>query len=149
MIYLGADHKGFHLKEEIKMWLRQWGLEFEDLGNSEFDEEDDYPIFASEVAKKVSDNEDSCVGIVACGSGVGVDIVANKYPLIRCGLGFGAQQIKSAREDDDINMLALPASFLSYKKAKKITEIFLKVEYEPTQNHDRRIRQILDIEKNK
>ncbi|MCD6225936.1 RpiB/LacA/LacB family sugar-phosphate isomerase [bacterium] len=142
MIYLGADHRGFYLKEKIKTWLREWGLPFEDLGNTRWEEKDDYPDFAAAVAEKVSQHEKEAVGIVICGSGVGVDIVANRFPLIRCGLGFSAQQIKAARRDDDINMLALPADFLSYKRAKKIVAVFLKEEFDGAPHHLRRLKKI-------
>jgi len=142
MIYLGADHRGFHLKEKIKLWLQQWGFPFEDLGNHRLDLKDDYPDFAAQVARKVSQHEQEAVGVVICGSGVGVDIVANKFAKIRCGLGFSAQQIKSARQDDDINMLALPADFLSHKKAKKILKMFLKTEFDDQKDHRRRIKKI-------
>ncbi len=147
MVYLGADHRGFHLKERVAHWLRVWNFPFEDLGNKQLDEEDDYPDWASKVAKKVSEHEGEAVGIVVCGSGVGVDIVANKYPGIRCGLGLGAAQIKAARADDDINILALPADFLSIKKAKKIVEAFAQTEFEKEERKVRRINKILEIEK--
>ncbi len=145
MIYLAADHRGYHLKEKIKYWLSQWQFPFEDLGNRKFDPNDDYPDFAAAVAKKVCLHKQEAVGIVICGSGVGVDIVANKFPKIRCGLGFSAQQIKLAREDDDINVLALPANFLSDKKAKKIVEMFLKIEFEKKEKNLRRIKKIENV----
>ncbi len=147
MIYLAADHHGFHLKEEIRLWLQQWGFPFEDLGNQELNEDDDYPDFAIKAAEKVSQHEAEAVGIVVCGSGVGVDVVCNKFSQIRCGLGFSAQQIKTAREDDDINILALPADFLSHKKAKKIVEMFLKTEFGQQERHLKRIEKINELEK--
>jgi len=147
MVFLGADHRGFHLKKEISFWLKQWGLECEDLGNSKLDESDDYPDFAARVARKVSAHEQESVGIVICGSGVGAAIVANKHRHIRCGLGFSPQQVKLAREDDDINTLSLPADFLSYKKAKKIVEMFLKTEFLESEKHKRRIDKIAEIER--
>jgi len=145
MIYLSADHRGYYLKEKIKLWLKQWDLPFEDLGNNKLDPEDDYPDFAAKVAEKVSRYKEA-VGIVICGSGVGVDIVANKFPKIRCGLGFSSQQIKLARKDDDINILSLPADFLSYKKAQKIVKVFLNTEFNQGKNYTRRIEKINKIE---
>jgi RpiB/LacA/LacB family sugar-phosphate isomerase len=146
MIYLGADHRGYHLKEKIKAWFQQWNLPFEDLGNQELDLKDDYPDFAARVAKKVVQYEREAVGIVICGSGVGVDVVANKFSKIRCGLGFSSQQIRKAVQDDDINILALPADFLSDKKAKKIVEIFLKTEFGQEKDQKRRLKKIKKIE---
>src|SRR3990167_2156290 len=104
-IYLGADHRGFQLKEELKQFL-ETNYDVEDCGAFEKIESDDYTDFAIKVAEKVSSNEGSR-GIVICGSGVGVDITANKFPKIRCGLGINREQIKAARNDDDVNVLAL------------------------------------------
>jgi len=147
MIYLGADHRGFLLKEKISLWIQQWGFPFEDLGVDDLDTEDDYPDIASLVAKKVSDHEDRSVGILVCGSGVGVDIVANKFSKIRSALGFSAQQVKSARQEDDVNILCLPADFLSDKKAQKIIGMFLKEEFLEESKYKRRIEKILSLEK--
>lgn len=147
MIYLGADHRGFYLKEKIKKWLREWNLPFEDLGNHSYQRDDDYPQFAAAVARRVSQHEQEAVGIVICGSGVGVDIVANRFPLIRCGLGFSAAQIRAARRDDDINILALPADFLSEKRAKKIVMTFLQEEFDKDPAHQRRIEEIEKVVK--
>lgn len=146
MIYLGADHRGFILKEKIVLWVQQWGFPFEDLGAVSFDEEDDYPDVAVLVAQKVSLHEKESVGILVCGSGVGVSVVANKFPLIRAVLGFSSQQVKFAREEDDVNLLSLPADFLSDKKAQKIIGMFLKTEFLKEEKYTRRIKKILDIE---
>jgi RpiB/LacA/LacB family sugar-phosphate isomerase len=147
MIYLGADHRGFLLKEKISFWIQQWGFPFEDLGAESLNEKDDYPDIASRVALKVSKNESESVGILVCGSGVGVDIVANKFPKVRSVLGFSAQQVKSARQEDDVNTLCLPADFLSDKKAQKIITMFLKEEFLGEEKYKRRIEKIIFIEK--
>jgi ribose 5-phosphate isomerase B len=139
MIYLGADHRGFQLKEKIKNWLAEGNYEFEDLGNDRFDPEDDYPDFAKKVAKKLGRSDK---GIVICGSGVGVDIVANRFPELRCGLGFLPEQIKKAREDDDINCLALAADFLEEKVAKEIIKTFLETPFSSQENKIRRLKKI-------
>ncbi|MFH1602106.1 MAG: RpiB/LacA/LacB family sugar-phosphate isomerase [Candidatus Shapirobacteria bacterium] len=148
MIYLAADHNGWHLKKKITHWLRAWHFPFEDLGNDVLDEKDDFSDFACLVAKRVSEHEREAVGIVICESGIGADIVANKFPKIRCGLGFSEAQIKAARNDDDLNMLALPAKYLSEKKAKKIVKAFLGTEFEGAPRQKRRIKKILEIENN-
>ena len=128
------------------LWVQQWGFPFEDLGAVSFDEEDDYPDVAVLVAQKVSLHEKESVGILVCGSGVGVSVVANKFPLIRAVLGFSSQQVKFAREEDDVNLLSLPADFLSDKKAQKIIGMFLKTEFLKEEKYTRRIKKILDIE---
>ena len=83
IIYLGADHKGFKLKEYLKNSLKEKGYEIVDLGNDSYDENDDYPDFASAVAQRVSVDYEQSRGILSCGSGVGVDVVANKFKNVR------------------------------------------------------------------
>lgn len=140
MIYLGADHRGYELKEKIKAWLKNWGYQFEDLGNDRLDPEDDFPDFALKVAKKLKKKGD--FGIMACGSGVGMDIVANRFPGVLCGLGCSQQQIRIAKRDDNINCLSLPADFLSEEEAKGIINIFLETQFSGGEKYLRRIEKI-------
>ena len=144
MIYLGADHRGYNLKEKVKQWLTEWNLEFVDLGNDRLDLEDDYPTFAAAVAKEISNikSQISNFGILICGSGVGVDIVANRHSGVRCGLGFSVEQIKKAREDDDINCLAIAADFTDEETAKNIVKTFLETEFSGEERKRRRIDKI-------
>jgi len=143
MVYLGADHRGFELKEKIKGWLRNWGYQFEDLGNNRLDLEDDFPDFALKVAEKLKKKGD--FGIMACGSGVGMDIVANRFPGVLCGLGCSQQQIRIAKRDDNINCLSLPADFLSEEEAKGIINIFLETQFSGGEKYLRRLEKIEKI----
>ena len=86
MIYIGADHRGYKLKEALKDYLKELNLEYEDLGALQIIFDDDYPDYAILVAKKVSENPRENRGILICGSGVGVDIVANKFKGVRSAL---------------------------------------------------------------
>jgi len=142
MIYLASDHRGFELKEKVKKWLRGWQREFEDLGNNKLDLEDDYPDFAIKVAKKISKGKKGDMGIVICGSGIGMDIVANRFAGVRCGLGFSPQQIRIAKRDDDLNCLSLAADFVSEEEAKRIVEMFLETQFTGTEKYLRRINKI-------
>lgn len=142
-IYLGADHRGFALKEKIKSLL-QTNYSVEDCGAFEKIENDDYIDYAKAVAEKVAANGDSR-GIVICGSGVGVDITANKFANIRCGLGLNPDQTKAARNDDDINILALASDFTLFDQAREIVEVFLTTSFTPSENHKRRIEKISQI----
>jgi ribose 5-phosphate isomerase B len=151
IIYLGADHRGFNLKEKIKTWLKEWGYEFEDLGNTQLDPEDDYPDFAAAVVEKVArvairPEVDKTLGILICGSGVGMDVVANKIKGIRCGLGFEVEQIRAARREDDINCLALAADYLSDAQAKEFVKTFLETEFLGEEKYRRRIEKIAKYE---
>lgn len=149
VIYIGADHKGFNLKEELKPFLQNQLYEIEDV-TPELKEGDDYPDVASAVAKKVRYNLDNSRGIVICGSGAGVDIVANKFDKIRSVLGFSPDQVFDARNDDNVNVLSLPASFVDVETAKKIVEVFLQTKFADHEDRfKRRIIKILEIERNR
>lgn len=141
-VFIGADHKGFELKNKLRGWLNEQNYETEDLGAQNYDPGDDYPLIAEKVAKHVS--AISGRGIVICGSGVGVDIVANKIDNIRAGYGASPEQIKSSREDDDINILAISSEFTDIEKAKELTRVFLETEFS---NEERKIRRIEEIGK--
>ena len=99
IIYIGADHRGFKLKETLKQFLQREGYTVNDMGNTEYLEGDDYPDFAKLVAQKVSANPADSRGIVICASGVGVDIVANKFPNVRSALGFNPDFITHLADD--------------------------------------------------
>ena len=144
-IYLGADHRGFEMKERLKKWLEERGYQVEDKGAYALEPQDDYVDFAAQVAEDVSSNSSSR-GIVLCGSGVGVDITSNKYKGVRCGLGFSKEQIQAARKDDDINILALPVDFLEEQTLYTITEQFLSTPFSNEERHLRRIAKIATLE---
>lgn len=149
IIYIGADHQGFALKEELKPFLANQLYEIEDV-TPEFKDGDDYPDVAANVAKKVRYNLDNSRGIIICSGGAGVDIVANKFDKIRCALGFSPDQVFDARNDDNVNVLALPSSFIDSESAKKIVEIFLQTKFaDHEERFRRRITKILDIERNR
>ena len=140
MIYLGADHRGFELKAKINIWLQNRRFEFEDLGAYEYNHDDDYVDVAIAVAQKVA--EKNTRGIVICGSGVGVDIAANKVKGVRCGLGFLEDQVHAARKDDNINILAIAADNISEQLAHKLVEKFLETEFVESERYLRRVEKI-------
>ena len=138
MIYLGADHRGYNLKEEVKKFLTERGYIFEDMGNSKHDPNDDYSDFAKLVAEKVSKNPKSDKGILICGSGVGVDITANKFHMVRSALADDIQTAKQSREHDDTNVLSLPADEVDFELAKKIIDIWLATPFSNGEKYKRR-----------
>lgn len=146
-IYIGADHRGFELKNQIKNWMKDSGHHVEDLGAHEHTLRDDYTDYANLVAKKVAEEQGNR-GIVICGSGVGVDITSNKIKGIRSALGFNIEQIKAARNDDNVNILSLASDFTLFEDAKILIETFLSTAYDPTDNHARRIEKIKNLENN-
>lgn len=144
-VYIGADHRGFRLKEELKSWFAK-EYEVIDVGAFTLDPQDDYVSYAEKVAEEVVVDMQNSRGIIICGSGVGVDVAANKIEGIRCGLGFSQDEIRAARNDDDINVLALPANFVDSDFAKKIVKIFLETPFGKTERFERRINEISEIE---
>ncbi|MEK9147696.1 MAG: RpiB/LacA/LacB family sugar-phosphate isomerase [Patescibacteria group bacterium] len=143
MIYLGSDHRGFKLKEELEAYLKSHDITYKDLCACEYDKEDSYVEFAKNVAKAVLQDKGS-KGIVVCGSGIGVSIVANRFKGIRAGLFFNKEQTKEAVEHDHVNVAALPADYLTKEQAIKIIKAFL--ETEPI-NEEKYIKRIQDIDK--
>lgn len=159
MLYIGSDHRGFKLKEALKIFLKDRGEEVFDLGNDHYDENDDYPDFASLVAEKVSATSaelrgldadqrrnKEVRGILLCGSGVGVDIVANKLKGIRSALIFDSKQAYLSRNDDDANVLSLAADFLTEDQAKKILEVWLTAPFSGIEKYKRRLDKIRGLE---
>ncbi|HUV72157.1 MAG TPA: RpiB/LacA/LacB family sugar-phosphate isomerase [Clostridia bacterium] len=147
MIYLGADHGGYELKEKVKKWLKDGGHEFKDLGNDHLDSEDDYPDFAAAVAEKISKGKRGDMGIAVCRSGVGMDVVANRFAGVRCGLGCSPQQIRVAKRDDNINCLALPADFVTDEEAQSMIQMFLETLFSKGEKYLRRLEKIGRLEK--
>ena len=146
VIYIGADHMGFALKEEIKQFVQGLGYQAHDLGNTQMDPADDYPDFASAVAGKVSNDYENARGIVICGSGVGVSIVANKYPRVRASLVMTPDQAFDARNDDDANVLALPANYVRPDDVRRIVTTWLGTPFANEERHRRRRDKISKIE---
>ena len=146
MIYIGADHRGFALKGQLKMFLRDSEHEAIDIGAESFVQNDDYPDFASEVGKKVSENPNENRGILLCGSGVGVDIVANKFSGVRSVLGFSKEQVASARRDDDVNVVSIAADYVTQKAAQDIVLAFLETSFSGEERFLRRLQKIDRIE---
>jgi ribose 5-phosphate isomerase B len=140
-VYLGADHRGFELKELLKAWLPSQGYTAIDCGNFVQDREDDYPEFAFAVAQQVKQSSEHR-GILCCGSGVGIDIAANKMSGIRSGLVFDLEQARLARHDDDINVLSLAADFTDHEYAKQIVLMFLTTSFSGQERHARRIQKL-------
>ncbi|MBU2592232.1 MAG: RpiB/LacA/LacB family sugar-phosphate isomerase [Patescibacteria group bacterium] len=129
MVFLASTKEGFHLKEQVKFWCLQWQLQVEDLGSASADEEMGTVSLAEKLAEKVAGHYDDSVGIIISGIGIDVDIVCNRSGKIRSGLALIADQARKARENLDINVLALASDYTSFKRAKKIVAEFFKREF--------------------
>ncbi len=146
IIYIGADHNGYKLKEAVKVFLQNRGYQVWDTGNTRYDENDDYPDFAFPLAKKVSKDYESSRGILICGSGVGMNVVVNKFQKIRAAIIMNADQAFDARNDDDINVLILPADYLTSADVRKILIAWLETPFSREERFRRRIEKISKIE---
>lgn len=144
-IFLGSDHGGFQLKEEIKRWLLERGYQVKDLGANQLDPDDDYPLFAAKVARAVN-HDNQAVGILFCRSGGGMTITANKLKGIRAVDVMNEVGAKHAKEHNNANIIALAADWISLDQAKKIVDTFLSTSFAYVTRHLRRIQQIAQIE---
>ena len=146
MIYLGSDHGGFKLKQQIKKWLSEWGYGYQDLGNSEFDEVDDYPQYALQVATKVAENEPENKGVLVCRSAVGMVIAANKIKGARAAAVYDEEMGRLVREHNNANIIGLSGDRLSAEEAKKILKKFLETDFSQDERHRRRVKMIGEFE---
>lgn len=147
-IFIGADHRGYQLKEKIKTWLEIWGYQYKDCGAYKLDPDDDYPDFISKVAEKISKNPQGFKGIVLGASGQGEAILANKYKGIRTAVYYGGplRIIKLSRQHNNANILSLGASFLNQKTAKKAIRLWLETKFSQELRHRRRLNKIKKLE---
>lgn len=146
MIFIGADHRGFELKQRLYKRLMDEGYKVTDLGNDHLDPSDDYVDFAHKVADAVANDLEVNRGILLCGSGVGVDIVANKVPGVRSALVFDITRAKQSREHDDANVIALPADTLDEEDTWEIVKVFLETPFSGEERHIRRLNKLEEVE---
>lgn len=128
MVALGADHAGYEYKEKIKKLLASLGVEYKDLGTTSA-ENTDYPDFAHRVAEEVS-NCRSTKGILVCGTGIGMSIVANKHKGVRAAVVESVAAAKLSREHNDANVLAIGARITPWDTAVEIIKTFLFTQFE-------------------
>jgi len=146
MIYFAADHRGFHLKEVLKATLIEQGHPVEDVGAFRFDKDDDYVDFAKVALEKMKDNPGLHRGIFICGSGHGMNIVADKYKYIRAVMGYNRYVAVQSREHENANVLILAADWVKEQEASDILFDWLGVEFASEERHLRRLTKIAEIE---
>jgi len=139
-IYISSDHAGFKLKEKIKFSLKKKRLKIFDLGPSS-DNSVDYPDYAKKLAKKISSSN---FGILICGTGIGMSIVANRYKKVRASLVFNAKTAKLAREHNNSNVLVLGSRVTNKINALKIVNIFFKTKFLKGR-HSRRVKKFNNV----
>ena len=143
MLVIGADHRGYNLKEEIKKYLEEKGIEYKDCGTNST-EIVNYPEIASKVAEEVQEGHTEG-GILLCGSGGGMTIVANKFKGIRCECCDSEESAIEAKSHNNINIIALPADKINISTAVAIIRAWIGTEALSGRYLDR-INMIKDIE---
>lgn len=143
-IAIGADHRGFTLKELLKRELTKIGYRMLDVGTNE-PKSCDYPDFSAAVARKVSTGE-AAFGIAIDSAGIGSAIAANKIKDVRATVCWDETTAKQARLHNDANVLCIGADKIAPAKAITMVGQFIKTEYVPNERYDRRIRKITELE---
>ncbi len=143
-IFIGADHRGFELKEFLKEKLKK-DYEIIDLGNLVYDPEDDYADFAFLVGENVVKNPGS-LGILICGSGAGVCFAVNKVRGIKASVITNEKMAEMAKADDNLNVLCLASDFTSKEQAYQIVKKFIETPFKNLEKYQRRIKKVEDYE---
>ena len=138
-IFISSDHAGFKLKEAIKSYLSNKKLSFTDMGPYN-DSRVDYPDFAHKVARKVKLNKNN-IGILVCGSGMGMNIAANKHKNVRAAQCFSLKSTKLSRLHNDANIITLGSRLLKKKVVMQLINVFLITKFEGGR-HKKRINKI-------
>jgi len=141
-ITIGADHRGFNLKQQIAGWLKSQGHEVADVGTTST-ESTDYPLFAAQVARKVAQGE-ADRGILVCATGVGMCITANKVRGVRATVAYDEDVARASRQHNNVNVLCM-GERLTPEAAQQIVQTWLTTEFEGGR-HSRRLGEIADVE---
>ncbi len=129
MLILSCDHAGFDFMEKIRKDFDKKNIEYRYIGPKEYNKDDDYPDFIKPATEEVLKNEDN-IGIFLCGSGIGANIVANRYKGIRAVCANDTVSAYLARKDEDANVLTIGARIVGYRSAMNIIKVFLRSEFE-------------------
>jgi ribose 5-phosphate isomerase B len=145
-IYLGADHNGFALKQDLITMLQKSGHEVVDEGDMQLQPDDDFPQFAAKVVNALlADGDRDARGILICGSGQGMCMAANRFKGIRASLVWDITEARMARNDDDSNVLCLPARLLRSSEAEAVVNAWLGTPFAGANRFKRRIAQLDDL----
>jgi ribose 5-phosphate isomerase B len=144
-VFIGTDHNGFELKNQVREHLEHSGFDMEDEGAMTLDPDDDYPQYAFAVTAKIVGEEVPVFGILVCGSGQGMAIAANRVAGIRAALVWSPAEARAARRDDDANVLVLPANMIDTDTALAIVDEFLDQKFSTNPRYRRRLEQIEEV----
>ncbi len=142
-IYIGADHNGFQYRQNLITHLTKQGYDVHDDGDAQLDPVDDFPVFAQAVVHDVLSSEDhEARGILLCGSGQGMCMAANRFKGIRAALGYDQESVRSARNDDDSNVLCLPTRTLDEQTMYQLIDTWLQTPFAAAPRFVRRINEL-------
>ncbi len=145
-IFVGADHNGFDMKATLVEELTRSGYEVIDEGDKKLKPDDDFPQFAERVVMAMKSSDDSDPrGLLICGSGQGMCIAANRFKGIRAALVWNEHEARAARNDDNSNILCLPARSIDNKRAVSITHAWLNTAFAAAPRFKRRLKQIDEL----
>ena len=145
LIVIGADHGGFAYKETLRVWLADAKHEVHDCGAFEFNQSDDYPVFATALAKDLLTAQaegQAAMGILLCRSGAGMAMAANRFSAIRAAVVTTQEQAVHARAHNDANVIVLSGDWLDLDQMKACTQTFLATQFGSEERHVRRIAQL-------
>ncbi len=144
-IYIGADHRGFQLKQDLLDRLQR-DHEIIDEGDKSLNQNDDFPQYALKVAHAVrQDGDKTARGVLLCGSGQGVAMAANRLKGVRACVGYSREAAQSSRNDDDSNVICLPADDMNSERAYEIVELWLRTPFADAPRFVRRIKEMDDL----
>lgn len=149
-IFLGADHRGFYLKEKIFKYLKDSGYDVEDIGGFEYNPNDDFPEFARVAVSKIRANEKyDPRAILICGGAQGMGMAANRFKGIRASVVWEPEEAKWTRNDNDSNVICLPARVFDKDEAeakwKETVDVWLKTPFAAAPRFIRRNKQIDEV----
>ncbi|HET8690274.1 MAG TPA: RpiB/LacA/LacB family sugar-phosphate isomerase [Candidatus Saccharimonadales bacterium] len=146
-VYLGSDHQGFHLKEKLLAYLSKRGVEVEDVGDKELKPDDDFPEFAAMAAIKLLGEDDTARAVLICGGGQGMAIAANRFRGIRAVVIWDEHEAKLSRNDNDANVLCLPAHVVDNddESWQAIVDAWLDTPFAGAARYVRRNRQLDEL----
>ena len=144
-VYLGADHGGFALKAEVAKHLEAKGIDCEDVGAPKLDKLDDFPEYAYSAVTKLLGGDDDDRAILICGSGQGMAMAANRVRGIRAAVVWSVELAHETRQDNDSNVLSLPARFIDDKTALAVVDEWLTTPFSKNPKYHRRIDEVEQI----
>lgn len=137
-IFIGSDHAGYGLKSVLLNYVKELGYAVEDCGTNDATTSVNYPLFALKVAHGVITHKDS-LGILVCGTGIGISITANKIPGVRVALCSEATSSRLTKEHNNANIVALGDRVIGVELAKDVVKTFLETPYSNDQRHQKRL----------